>query len=148
MPTIEAEREFDTSPETIWRVLIAMSEWPEWSPLFQLARNEQPEQGLQGEWTLHGLVGRMPYSGTFEVFEHRPTERFGFASLTVSPPFHTIRHEITLERRSRPHLTWRLDYTPSGGPGGWLIDRLLIRRSAADLLERALTEIQGIVEKQ
>lgn len=148
MPVIEASRDIDASPETIWRVLIAMDGWPEWLPLFQLVRNDEPERGFEGEWTLHGLLGRMPYSGRFEIFEHRPAERFGFGSLTVSPPFSNIRHEISLERVSRPRLTWRVDYTTAGGPGGWLVDRLLIRRSAGELLERGLTELQRAVHTE
>jgi hypothetical protein len=133
---IEAQREIDAGPEAIWRVALGYERWPEWSPLFQMVRPESPELGLNGEWTLNGLIGRIPYSGLFRQIEHRPLEAFVFASIRVSPPYDFIRHTILLRKDATPRLIWRIEYSMSGGPGGWLIDRLLVSPGATGLLER------------
>lgn len=146
MATIEAQRELDASPESIWRQLLAIESWPGWSPLFQHACFATPELGLHGEWTLHGLLGRVPYNGTFTLIEHRPLERLAFESQTISPPYHWVVHDVRLSRAgARPLLHWRIDYAMAGGPGGLLIDRLLIRRQARELLERQITLLQPLV---
>ena len=142
MATIEAAHEINASPEAIWRVVLAYERWPEWSPLFQLVEPESPEIGLNGEWTLNGLIGRVPYSGLFRQVGHRPLEAFAFASIRVSPPYDFIRHTVLLDRaNARPVLTWRIEYTMSGGPGGWIVDRLLVRRGLDGFIERALAAV-------
>ena len=134
---IEATGEIDASPEAIWRVVLGYERWPDWSPLFQMVEPETPEVGLNGEWRLNGLIGRMPYTGLFRQIDHRPLEAFSFASISVSPPFDFIRHSVFLGADGpRPQLTWRIDYKMSGGPGGWIIDRLLVRRGLDGFLER------------
>jgi hypothetical protein len=138
MATIEASRSYDTSPESIWRQLLAIERWPNWSPLFQHASLEEPELGLNGAWTLHGLLGRIPYNGSFKLIEHLPLKRLAFESTTISPPYDGVIHDVRLARDTHPTLTWRIDYAMSGGPGGLLIERLLIRRQTRELLERQL----------
>ena len=146
---IEAAREIDASPEAIWRVVLAYEQWPEWSPLFQLVEPESPELGLNSEWTLNGVIGRVPYSGRFRQVGHRPLEAFAFASIRVSPPYDFIRHTVLLDRAAtRPILTWRIEYSMSGGPGGWLIDRLLVRRGLDGFLDRALDAVAEEVQPQ
>ena len=126
----EATGEIDASPEAIWRTVLGYEQWPEWSPLFQMVEPETPEIGLNGEWKLNGVIGRIPYTGLFRQIDHQPLKQFVFASVRVSPPFDFIRHSVFLRADgSRPQLTWRIDYKMSGGPGGWIIDRLLVRRS-------------------
>ncbi|MFW6075252.1 MAG: SRPBCC family protein [Chloroflexota bacterium] len=134
MPTFEAERDIEQSPESIWRTLLSMEEWPEWSPMFQHVEFHEPARRMDGEWTLHGLLGRVPYNGTFRLIEHRPVERLSFTSISVSPPYEFVRHQVTIENGSGSRLKWRVDYGTSGGPGGWIIDRLLIRRRTPQLL--------------
>jgi len=144
---IEAAREIDASPEAIWRVVLAYEQWPEWSPLFQLVEPESPELGLNSEWTLNGVIGRVPYSGRFRQVGHRPLEAFAFASIRVSPPYDFIRHTVLLDRAAtRPILTWRIEYSMSGGPGGWLIDRLLVNRDALASVRRQVNELCANVE--
>lgn len=138
MPLIEASREIDASPETIWRVVASHRAWPHWSPLFQHVSSEAPELGIEGEWTLHGAIGRVPYNGLFRTEVHRPVEVLIIRSIRVSPPYEFIRHSIGLKREPLPRITWRVEYGTSGGPGGWIIDRLLIRRGAPELIERGL----------
>ncbi|HLT17915.1 MAG TPA: SRPBCC family protein [Thermomicrobiales bacterium] len=136
MPSVEAQRTIDASPEAIWRVVLGFESWPEWSPLFQLVRPEDPTLGLNGEWTLNGLIGRIPYTGLFRQTTHEPMRVFAFASIRVSAPYDFIGHTVRLERAPTPVLTWRIDYAMSGGPGGWLLDRLLVRPGAAAIAER------------
>lgn len=138
MPVIESSREIDASPETIWRILASHREWPHWSPLFQHVGSESPELGMAGEWTLHGIIGRVPYNGLFRTEVHRPVELLIIRSIRVSPPYEFVRHSVALKRDPVPKLAWRIEYGTSGGPGGWIIDRLLIRRQARALLERGL----------
>lgn len=145
VPTVEVRREIDASPEAIWRVVLGYESWPEWSPLFQLVRPEDPAQGLNGEWTLNGLIGRIPYTGLFRQTLHKPVEVFAFASIRVSPPYDFIGHTVRLERAPTPVLTWRIDYSMSGGPGGWLLDRLLIRPHAAALAERQQDALYAVL---
>jgi len=145
VPTVEVRREIDASPEAIWRVVLGYESWPEWSPLFQLLRPEDPAQGLNGEWTLNGLIGRIPYTGRFRQTTHQPLETFAFASLRVSAPYDFIGQTVKLERAPTPTLTWRIDYTMSGGPGGWLIDRLLIRPGATTTVERQQAALWAIL---
>jgi hypothetical protein len=137
--TIEVQRDLAVGPEAVWRQLLAVEAWPAWSPLFQFAAFATPEQGLHSEWTLHGLLGRIPYNGTFTLIEHRPLARLAFESQTISTPYDWIIHDIRLtsDEAGSP-LRWRIDYAMAGGPGGLLIDRLLIRRQLRDQLERQL----------
>jgi hypothetical protein len=141
MATIEASRSYDASPESIWRRLLAIEQWPEWSPLFQHAAFATPELGLSGPWRLHGLLGRIPYNGSFTLIEHLALKRLAFESTTISPPYDWVVHDVRLTRDGRPTLTWRIDYAMSGGPGGLLVDRLLIRRQTRELLDR---QLQGL----
>lgn len=142
MRTIEASGEINASPESIWRIVLAYERWPEWSPLFQLVEPETPEIGLNGEWRLNGVLGRVPYTGLFHQVGHRPLEAFAFASISVSPPYDFIRHTVLLNRESStPALTWRIEYKMSGGPGGWIIDRLMVRRGLDGFLDQALTAL-------
>lgn len=143
MPTVEAVHEIESSPESVWRLLLAMEEWPEWSPLFQHVEFHEPTRRMEGEWTLHGLLGRMPYNGTFRLIEHKPVERLVFSSITVSPPYDAVSHLVTLERESTVRLRWRVVYRTAGGPGGWFVDRLLIRRGLVELLQRKLSAMDG-----
>lgn len=139
MGRIEATGEIDASPEAIWRVVLGYESWPEWSPLFQLVEPESPEIGLNGEWKLNGMIGRVPYTGTFRQIGHRPLEAFGFASINVSTPYDFIRHTVMLNTDGpTPILTWRIEYTMAGGPGGWIVDWLLVRRGLDGFLSRAL----------
>lgn len=147
MPAFQVTRQFEASPESIWRVVLAYESWPEWSPLFQLVRPEEPERGLQSEWTLNGLLGRVPYSGLFRQIEHRPLETFSFTSIRVSPPYDSVCHTFTLGHAPAPNLTWRVEYTTSGGPGGWIVDRLLIRRQTLELLERGIEALATELHK-
>ena len=146
MPKIEESTEIDASPEAIWRVVLAYERWPEWSPLFQQVEPESPAIGLNGEWTLNGLIGRVPYSGLFRQVGHRPLEAFAFASIRVSPPYDFIRHTVLLSDAPTPRLTWRIEYTMSGGPGGWIIDRLLVRRGLNGFLAQAMAATVNQVE--
>lgn len=142
MGKIEATREINASPEAIWRIVLAYERWPEWSPLFQHVEPETPEIGLNGEWTLNGLIGRIPYTGLFRQIGHRPLEAFAFGSIRVSPPYDFIRHTVLLRQDgSLPSLTWRIEYGMSGGPGGWIVDRLLVRRGLDGFLERAINAL-------
>lgn len=137
MATVEGRRELDASAEAVWRQLLALEAWPDWSPLFQHVAMAEPELGLHGEWTLHGLLGRIPYNGAFTLIEHRPLARLAFESQAISTPYDWIIHDVRLSRGGpSPQLYWRIDYAMAGGPGGLLIDRLLIRRQAREQLER------------
>lgn len=142
MTTIEATGEIDASPEAIWRVVLGYEHWPEWSPLFQDVVPEAPEIGLNGEWKLNGLIGRVPYTGLFRQIAHRPLEAFVFASIRVSPPYDFIRQTVILNTDATiPRLTWRIEYSMSGGPGGWIIDRLLVRRGAIDVVNQQINTL-------
>ena len=142
MGRIEATGEIDASPEAIWRVVLGYERWPEWSPLFQSVEPEEPEIGLNGEWTLNGLIGRIPYTGLFRQVGHRPLEAFAFASIRVSPPYDFVRHTVVLNTDgATPQLTWRIEYTMSGGPGGWIVDRVLVRRGLDGFLASQIHEI-------
>lgn len=143
MPTVEAVREIENSLESAWRMLLAMEQWPEWSPLFQHVAFHEPARRIEGEWTLHGRLGRMPYSGTFRLIEHKPVERLAFTSITVSPPYDAISHVVTLERESSTRLRWQVVYRTAGGPGGWIVDRLLIRRGLTEILDAKLRAMDG-----
>jgi Polyketide cyclase / dehydrase and lipid transport len=144
---IEATAEINASPEAIWRTVLAYERWPDWSPLFQLVEPQSPEKGLNGEWTLNGVIGRVPYSGLFHQVGHRPLEAFAFASIRISPPYDFIRHTVLLNREtSLPTLTWRIEYSMSGGPGGWIVDRLLVRRGLDRFLDRAISAIENQVQ--
>ena len=144
MPGVEVRREINASPEAIWRVVLGYESWPEWSPLFQAVRPEDPARGLNGEWTLNGLIGRIPYTGRFRQATHRPLETFAFASIRVSPPYDFIGQTVKLERTPTPTLIWRIDYTMSGGPGGWLIDRLLVRRTCRVMMESHIAKVRSL----
>lgn len=147
MARIEAKREINSSPQAIWRAVLGYESWPEWSPLFQDVRPDSPEIGLNGEWTLNGLIGRVPYTGLFHQVGHRPVEAFAFASIRVSPPFDFIRHTVLLDTSTpTPQLTWRIEYTMSGGPGGWIMDRLLVRRGLDGFLERQIAALCDTLE--
>lgn len=114
---------------------MGLDAWPEWSLLFQAVRLHDPATGIAGGFQLQGLLGRIPYSGEFMVPDYRPLERFIFESVTISPPYDALWHDITLNGQI---LTWTVVYEMAGGPGGWLVDRLMIRRTAQQLLERGL----------
>ena len=114
---------------------MALEAWPEWSPLFQMVRLHDPSAGIAGGFQLHGLLGRVPYNGGFMVPDYRPLERFVFESVTISPPYDVLWHDIRLSGRT---VTWTTTYRTAGGPGGWALDRLLIRRQTQGLIERGL----------
>ncbi len=117
---------------------MGMEVWPEWSPLFQNVRLHDPSVGTAGGFQLQGLLGRIPYSGEFMVPDYRPLERFVFESVTISPPYDVLWHDVRLNGTS---LTWAIVYEMAGGPGGWIVDRLMIRRSAQELLERGVNAL-------
>lgn len=135
MPEISSSIEIDASPEAIWRVLMGLEAWPEWSPLFQMVRLHEPTVGIAGGFQLHGLLGRVPYSGEFMVPDYRPLERFIFESVTISPPYGVLWHDIKLTGTT---LTWTVIYEMTSSPGGWIVDWLLIRRQAQGLLQRGI----------
>jgi hypothetical protein len=135
VPEIASSIEIDASPEAIWRVLMGIEAWPEWSPLFQNVRLHDPSAGAAGGFQLQGLLGRIPYSGEFMVPGYRPLERFIFESVTISPPYDVLWHDVTLSGQT---LTWTVVYEMAGGPGGWVFDQLMVRRSAQGLLERGM----------
>ena len=135
MPQFSASITIDESPERIWRTVMALEAWPEWSPLFQMVQLHDPGTGIAGGFTAHGLLGRIPYRAEFMVPDYEPLRRFLFQAVTISPPCNTLWHDIQLDAGT---LTWSTSYTLSAGPGGWAIDRLMVRRQARDLLERGL----------
>ncbi|CAN5657624.1 hypothetical protein BH24CHL1_BH24CHL1_10160 [soil metagenome] len=135
MPEISAGIQVDASPEAIWRVLMGLDAWPEWSPLIQAVRMNDPASGTAGGFHLQGLLGRVPYSGEFMVPDYRPLERFIFESVTISPPYDVLWHDIRLHGKE---LTWTIVYEMAGGPGGWVVDQLMVRRSAQGLLDRGV----------
>jgi uncharacterized protein YndB with AHSA1/START domain len=135
VPEIHASIEINESPESIWRVLMALEAWPEWSPLFQMVRLHEPSVGIAGGFSAQGLIGRIPYNAEFMVPDYEPLQRFIFETVNVSTPYSVLWHDIQLSGRV---LTWTVVYSLSGGPGGILVDRLLIRRQAQDLVDRTL----------
>jgi uncharacterized protein YndB with AHSA1/START domain len=132
---ISASIEIGESPESIWRVLMALEAWPEWSPLFQLVEMHDPSSGIAAGFKANGLVGRVPYTASFTVPIREPLQRVVFETESVSPPYSVLWHDVRLDEST---LTWTINYTISGGPGGILVDRLLVRRQAHDLIERQL----------
>lgn len=142
MPEVSASAQIDESPERIWRVVMGLEAWPEWSPLFQMVRLHDPSSGPAGGFQLHGLLGRVPYNGEFIVPDYQPLERFVFESTSISPPYDVLWHDVRL---SGTTLHWTTVYSMSGGPGGWALDRLLIRRQTQGLLERGLNALMSEV---
>ena len=140
MAEISASTEIGASPESIWRVLMALEAWPEWSPLFQLVEMHDPSSGIAAGFKANGLVGRVPYTARFIVPIHEPLERVVFETESVSPPYNVLWHDVRLAGST---LTWTIVYTTSGGPGGFIVDRLMIRRLAKDLLDRQLAELEA-----
>jgi uncharacterized protein YndB with AHSA1/START domain len=132
---ISASTEIGESPESIWRVLMALEAWPEWSPLFQLVEMHDPSSGITAGFKANGLVGRIPYTARFTVPILEPLQRVVFEAERVSPPYSVLWHDVRLAGST---LTWTIVYTISGGPGGILVDRLMIRRRASDLIEQQL----------
>ena len=135
MAEISASTEIGGSPESIWRVLMALEAWPEWSPLFQMVRLHEASVGIAGGFDANGLVGRIPYRAEFMVPIHEPLQRVVFETVTVTTPYSVLWHDVRLAGST---LSWTIDYTISGGPGGMLVDRLLVRRQAHNLIERQL----------
>lgn len=138
MPKITAALEIDASPESVWRVLMALERWPNWSPLFQMVQLHEAALGIAGGFRANGLVGRVPYRAEFMVPIHEPLQRVVFETVNVSTPFNVLWHDIRLSGR---RLSWSITYTTAGGPGGFLVDRLLIRRPAQGLIERGLAAL-------
>src|SRR5688572_15818892 len=102
---------------------MALEAWPEWSPLFQMVRLHDPATGIAGGFNAHGLLGRIPYSAEFMVPDYEPLQRFIFQTVTVSPPYNVLWHDVRLNDAT---LTWKAVYHLSAGPGGWAIDRLMV----------------------
>jgi len=135
---ISASIEIGESPESIWRVLMAIEAWPEWSPLFQLVEMHDRSSGINAGFKANGLVGRVPYTARFMVPIHEPLQRVVFEAEHVSPPYNVLWHDVRLAGST---LTWVIVYTTSGGPGGFIVDRLMIRRRARDLIEQQLAAL-------
>lgn len=148
MATIIHSQELDASQEQIWRLLLAVREWPEWCPIFQLVEPENPAAPLASEWQVNGLLGRIPYSGLFHVEEHRPVELLRLISIRTSPPYKIVEHEISISDSPSPTLAWRVDYALSGGPGGWLIDHLIVRGHVEEQLRRTLSALEQQITDQ
>lgn len=145
MAEISASTDINESPESIWRVLMALEAWPDWSPLFQMVRLHDASVGIAGGFTAHGLLGRVPYSAEFMVPNYEPLQRFIFETVTISAPYNVLWHDVRL---SGSTLSWTTTYTTSGGPGGLLVDHLLIRRHAQSLTERQLAALaERIIQK-
>lgn len=142
MVMIVQEHAVDASPEHLWRVLLAVIQWPEWCGLVQLVEPERTDDPLAGDLRINGMLGRIPYTATMVVDEHRPVELLRLISVHVSPPYQYIEHEIELQRGEIPQLTWRALYSLAGGPGGWLVDRLMVRRHVGAQLQRALEQLE------
>ena len=142
MAEVSASIEINESPESIWRVLMALEAWPEWSPLFQMVRLHDTSVGIAGGFSAHGLLGRIPYSAEFMVPDYEPLQRFIFETVTISTPYNVLWHDVRL---SGSTLAWTTVYSISGGPGGLLVDRLLIRRSAQPLVEQQLAALAARV---
>lgn len=142
---ISASIEFNDSPESVWRVLLALDAWPVWSPIFQEALFHDPAVGVAGGFTAQGLIGRVPYRAEFMVPEYQPLRRFIFESVTVTSPLGVIWHDVQLENR---RLTWSITYTVTGGPGGFLVDRLMVRRSTLQQLENHLAAINREIARR
>ncbi len=135
MVEVNASIDITDSPESVWRRLMAVEAWPEWSPLFQMVRFHDASVGIAGGFDANGIIGRIPYRAEFMVPIHEPLKRVVFETVTVSTPYSVLWHDVRLNGST---LSWTIDYTISGGPGAILVDRLLIRRQTYALIERQL----------
>lgn len=118
---------------------MALEDWPEWSPMFQMVRLQEPAIGTAGGFMIHGIVGRVPYRSEFIVFDSEPLRHFIFQAVSPSTPFNTLWHDVRL---AGPTLTWTIVYSLSAGPGGILVDRLLVRRQATSMLTDQLDALR------
>ena len=119
---------------------MALEAWPEWSPLFQMVKLHDASVGIAGGFTAHGLIGRIPYRAEFMVPDYKPLHCFVFESVTTSPPYNRVHHDVRLGGNI---LTWTTAWSTAGGPGGILVDRLLVRRQAGPLVEAQLAALAG-----
>lgn len=142
MSYVSASIEIGASPERIWDTLIDLERWQEWCPLFEMVRLHDATVGFAGGFITQGLLGRVPCNAEFMVSEYQPLQRFLFEAAVVSPPYNSLWHDVRL---SDHQLTWTTSYSLSFGPGGWLVDRFLIRRQAQHLLDQTLDAFAATV---
>jgi ribosome-associated toxin RatA of RatAB toxin-antitoxin module len=127
-----------TAPDEVWQVLSAVQHWPHWSPFARRVEQVAGDDEVLPGWQVFGSLGRMPVAGVFRTHAAESGARLLVAAATIDAPFRRLVHEIAVSPHDGGALVrWRVEYDMRG-PGGWIVDRWLVRRQVGEQVREAL----------
>jgi hypothetical protein len=134
---IVAERTIRTSPETIWRHLTRVADWPRWYPGLHGVDTDQTITRTDMCWRAAGQMGRMLYRSNLTVTSYQMLREI--ALLGDRRPW--LRSFSLAYRLERDGPNGRLHITIAATPGLGLPGRLLLSRTLRQRLQREADEM-------
>ncbi len=134
MATIEKTAKLDAPVDRIFNLLADLGRWPEWvPPLTNVANVSGAGVGATYDWKFK--LGPLPtFSGTGEVIEFAPNERFGVQTQGVPSTW-----LFTLsEQGNQVDISMTVEYDI---PGGGAVSGLVAKQ-----VEEGLNLLRGIIE--
>lgn len=141
MPSLERSMRVAADPDALRRTLAAVERWPAWCPLLRTAEPAELPDGSAGAWSIVALLGAMPFSAVARLSHSDDGEQITLATLTSASPVDYARYTFTIRTEDEPAIALRIDYGFARGPGGWLVERLLVRRRLPAQIDATLTAL-------
>jgi hypothetical protein len=142
MPSVERAAQIVADPDVLRQVLLAVERWPIWASFARKVTPAALDGGPEGDWSIVALLGKMPFSGFARLSVTDGS--VSLATLTSAAPVEFARYAFTLPAPDDPRVTLRVDYEFSRTPGGWVIDRTIVRRNIAAQLDAALDGLRRV----
>lgn len=141
MPTLERRVLSNAHPDALRPALAAVEGWPRWCPLVRAVEPARQNGGPDDAWSIVALLGGLPYSAIARLTLSAGGDQVALATLAGASPVDHARYTFTIVTASGTTLILRVDYRLTRGPGGWLVDRLLVRRRLAAQIDAALAAL-------
>jgi hypothetical protein len=140
MPSVEHAVRCTAEPDALLRMLAAVERWPGWCPLFRKVAPAAPDGEPADAWSIVALLGSRPFRGYARLAVSDDGDQVTLATITSASPVDFARYTFTLDPAD-PTLTLRIDYGFARGPGGWLVERFLVRRRLPGQIDAALAAL-------
>lgn len=138
MPVLERRLTIAADPQALAQTLAAVEHWPRWTGFVRTVEPPAVDVAVDNAWNIVALLGSMPFSAVARLQVAEDGRQVTLETLTSAAPVNLARYFFLVELGVQPSVTLRVQYTFARGPGGWLVERAMVRRKLPRQLEAAL----------